>query len=423
MLFSAVNAGCVGVASDAFDGLHTQDSGAASDSGDDAGTAVPDGGNENDSGQSDPFDAGFDAGEPDSGMTHSRDAAGPWVVGYYVGYQYQMYPPAEVDYGSLTHITVGRVRPTNTGGLITDFDIGPLGPSIAKDLAKRAKMAGTVPLLMVGGAGEHAGWQGAASAANRAAFVTRLLKALDDYGYAGLDLDWEPIDAQDEAPLLALVDELKAARPGIVLTVPVLWLNANSASVPGFFAQLAQKVDRLNMMSYGMADGWSGWLSWHSSALKGEGPTTPTSVTSTLNAFLSVGVPSKKMGVGIGFYGSCWASPVTGPRQPTNGAAIKAGDNVMTYAAIMDSYYEPAASHYDTDAEASYLSFSAPKGPQGCTFISYEDERSVVAKGQMVIDRELGGEIIWTINEGYWPNAPNGDKHRLLRAAYRALYP
>lgn len=411
MVVLTLGTGCMGVAQGDFpDGAGGFDSGAG---GGDTGTG---------GGSMQPFDAGADAGPSDAGV-HPRDASGPWLIGYYVGYQHDMYPPAEVDYGSLTHVTMGRVRPTVSGGLTTDFDVGPLGPTIAKDVSKRAREAGAVPLLMVGGAGELAGWRGAASANNRAAFVAKLLQALDDYGYQGLDLDWEPIESQDEAPLLALVEALKTARPGIVLTVPVLWLNANSASVPRFFAQLAQQVDRLNIMSYGMADGWSGWLSWHSSALKGEGPTTPTSVSSTLNAFLKLGISKKKMGIGIGYYGSCWGNPVTGPRQTPNGGAIKAGDNKMTFAAIMDAYFEASALRFDDVAEASYLSFSAPKGPEGCTFISFEDERSVAVKGQYVLDNQLGGEIIWTINEGYWPKAPNGDVNRLLRATYRALYP
>lgn len=415
----AVATGCMGVVESLDSGTpQSIDSGAGGGVSGTGGGATGTGG-----GSTQMFDGGVDAGQADAGTPHTRDASGPWLIGYYVGYQQQMYPPAEVDYGSLTHLAVGRVRPTATGGLITDFDIGPLGPTVAKDLSKRAKEAGAVPLLMVGGAGEHAGWVGATSSANRAAFVAKLIKALDDLGYQGLDLDWEPIETADQAPLLALVDELKAARPGIVLTVPVLWLNSNTTSVPSFFAQLAQKVDRLNIMSYGMADGWPGWLSWHSSALRGEGPTTPTSVSSTLNAFLNSGIASKKMGIGIGYYGSCWGSPVTGPRVAPNGGTIKASDNVMTYAAIMDSYYDTAALRYDTAADATYLTFSSPKGPQGCTFISYEDERSVAAKGKYVLDHQLGGEIIWTINQGYWPKAPNGDKNRLLRATYRALYP
>ena len=256
MVSLAAGTGCIGWAG--ADGADDSGSHVLGDSGAGGGSLGTGGGD----GSMQPFDGGADAGAPDSGV-HPRDASGPWLIGYYVGYQHEMYPPADVDYGSLTHVTMGRVRPTASGGLTTDFDVGPLGPSIAKDVSTRAKAAGAVPLLMVGGAGELLGWRGAASASKRAAFVTKLLKALDDHGYQGLDLDWEPIEAKAEGPLLALGDALKSARPGIVLTVPVLWLNANSASVPSFFSQLAQKVDRLNIMSYGLADGWSGWLSWH----------------------------------------------------------------------------------------------------------------------------------------------------------------
>jgi chitinase len=33
------------------------------------------------------------------------------------------------------------------------------------------------------------------------------------------------------------------------------------------FAAIAAVYDQLNIMSYGMAGAWSGWKSWHSSAL------------------------------------------------------------------------------------------------------------------------------------------------------------
>ena len=65
-----------------------------------------------------------------------------------------------------------------------------------------------------------------------------------------------------------------AARPGMLVTVDVNWLNANfalSSSEKAFYVQLAGAVDQMNMMTYGMADAWSGWASWHSSALSGQG--------------------------------------------------------------------------------------------------------------------------------------------------------
>lgn len=348
---------------------------------------------------------------------------GHWVTGYYVGYQRDLYPPAAVDFASLTHLIVGRVTPTATGGLTTTFDIDATqGPAMARDLAVRAHAANVKAVLMVGGAGEHAGWVGAASAGHRAAFVQALLAAMDDYGYDGVDLDWEPIEAADEAPLRALVTALRAARPGMIITMPLGWVNANFPDVSGVYAQLAPDLDQLNLMSYGMADGWEGWSSWHSSALAGHGGTTPSSVATSLAAYVAGGVPAARLGAGIGFYGSCWTG-VTAPGQAPNGGGVVASDNEMSFAAIMDTYFQPAAFHYDTTAEAPYLAWAGGHGPRGCTFLSYEDERSIAAKGAFVRDHGYGGAMIWTINQGYRPGAPAGQRNTVLTATAAAVLP
>jgi chitinase len=349
---------------------------------------------------------------------------GHWVSGYYVGYQRDLYPPAAVDFASLTHLIVGRITPTATGGVTDTFDLDATqGPAMAKDLATRAHAAGVKAVLMVGGAGEHDGWVGAASAAHRAAFVQALLGAMDGYGYDGLDLDWEPIDAADEAPLRALIHALRTARPGVILTMPIGWVNANFPQVTGLYAQVAPDLDQLNLMSYGMADSWDSWDSWHSSALAGQGGTTPSSVSSSLDAYVAGGVPAAKLGAGIGFYGSCWTGGVTAPHQAPNGGSVVASDNEMSFAAIMDTYFQQAAYHYDAAADAPYLSWPGGHGPRGCTFLSYEDERSIAAKGAYVRAHGFGGAMIWTINQGYRVGAPAGQRNTVLTATAAAVLP
>lgn len=352
----------------------------------------------------------------------STTAPTTWVMGYYPGYQRDLYPPDAVDFTSLTHLAVGPVVPHADGTLDTTFDIDATnGPILARDLATRAHAAGRRAILMIGGAGAHAGWVGAASATHRAAFVTNLLAMMHDYHYDGLDLDWEPVDAADQPALQALAQALRTTEPGIVLTIPVGYVNANFPTVDAFYATIAPLFDQMNIMSYGMAGPWSGWDSWHSSALQGESGTTPTSVASSVNAYLAAGVPAARIGIGIGFYGSCWSPPVMAPRAPLNGSTILADDNVMSFTNIMGSYYGTAAYHYDSAADAPYLSFASAHGPQGCTWVSYEDETSVAAKGRYVHDHHLGGAIIWTVNQGHVPTAPAGMRDPLLTAIRAAF--
>lgn len=330
------------------------------------------------------------------------DPAPRFVTGYWVGYQQGLYPPEKIDFGALTHLVVGRVLPRPDGTLRTALDIDDLaGPKIAADLARRAHAAGRKALLMIGGAGEHAGWVGASSPQNRARFVAELVATMRRLGYDGVDLDWEPLEKADKPVILELVRALRAAAPAAVITMPVSWLNANT-DLPAdpWYGQVAASLDQLNIMSYGMADAW-GWQSWHSSAVEGEGRLTPSSVAVSARGYAAAGVPRAKIGLGIGFYGSCWVAPVTGPRQATRGSRVVASDNEMSYARIVRDYLDPAALRWDEAARASYLSFPAPRGPKNCTFVSFEDERSIAAKGALARAQGYGGAMIWTVNQGY----------------------
>jgi chitinase len=144
-------------------------------------------------------------------------------------------------------------------------------------------------------------------------------------------------------------------------------------------------------------------------------------VDSSVRAYLIAGVPAAKLGIGIGFSGSCWSSPVTAPGMRVGSARIVADDNVMTFDHIMSAYYRPESRKWDAIAKAPYLSFSTPEGPEKCTFISYEDPESIAEKGKYVKARGLGGAIVWTINQGHRPRAPEGRKDPLMDALAAAF--
>jgi chitinase len=343
-----------------------------------------------------------------------------WVEGYYVGYEQDLYPIGEVDFSAVTHLMVGRARPLADGTVTTDFDIDTVnGPIWAHAAVDAAHAAGRKAVLMVGGAGEIDGWRGAASDANRAAFVSNLFLAVDEFGFDGLDLDWEPLEDTDKPDFLALAQALRTQRPRTILTVPVGWINSNFSNPPDpWWGQIAPLFDRINIMTYDMAGPWQGWQSWHNSALQGETPTTPSSVSSSVLFYLASGVPAQTLGVGTAFYGYCWQG-VTGPHQ--DGGSISAGDGTMTFANIIENYYTPAVNVWDATALVPYLSSAAPLGAAGCNFVSYEDEQSIAQKGAMAHAQGLGGTIIWTISQGHLADQPPGQRDPLLDAIRAAF--
>lgn len=353
----------------------------------------------------------------------TRPAAAKWVSGFYVGYMADIYPPSAIDFGSLTHVMVFSVRPQRNGTLDTALFIDRVnGPRTAQDVATRAHAAGRKAILVIGGSDTQAGFTGATSSENLSTFVRSIVDTVSSWGFDGVDIDWEPLPASDHAAMLTLLQRLKAARPGLIVTTDVGYQTQNlplNATDARFYAQLAGAVDQMNMMTYGMADSWDGWVVWHSSALQSEGRDHPTSIKGSVREYVGAGVPASKLGMGIGFYGSCWSAPATAPLQAPLSSHVVAGDNEISVAAIANGYYRQDRYRYDAAAQAPYLSFTVPTGPKRCTFISYEDETSVAAKGRYAVEAGLGGTIIWHLNEGNVIGQP--DPSSLLHAVGRAF--
>jgi hypothetical protein len=364
--------------------------------------------------------------QPYSGPAPSR-----WVAGYWVGYQRDRLHEDAVDFSGLTHLIVGRFNPGLDALVYPEAEWGLLDErayDIAKTLSRRAHQEGRKALLMIGGDGARPILALAASDNVRPLFVRSLIEHLDALGYDGIDVDWEPIDlrAGDGEKLLALLDDLRAARPDILLTVPVFGFNTNSGlpvDQAAFARRLVARVDQLNIMSYAQSFESEGWPSWHSSALHSEDPRHPSSVSGFVKQYLDAGVPAGRLGVGIGYFGMCFVS-VTEPRatlRPGLGNDIVASDNVMSYANILAHYYTPEARRWDAVASVPYLSLSSPKGPMECTYVTYEDSDSILAKGQYVRQQGLGGAIVWTLNQGHIPSAEPGQRHPLSDALKRGF--
>ena len=362
-------------------------------------------------------DARTDARAGDASVGNGR-----WVMGYYAGYERDAYPVAAIEWSGLTHLAVAFYLPRADGTLDESLFIDATsGPALARALVAAAHANGRKAIASIGGAGMHAQWVGATSSGTRAAFIGNLRKLVADYGYDGLDLDWEPVDPADAGAVLAFVQALRAAMPAATLTMPTGYINANAPDDLSLYSKLAPLLDQINLMTYGMAGAYTGWKSWHSSALHQQDPATPTSVESSVKAYLAAGVPAAKIGVGAGFYGLCYSPPVSAPMQALGASTIVADDGTMSFAHITTSYLTPQARHYDVAAAAPYLSFASATGPQGCGFVSYEDEQSLADKGAYVKAQGLGGAIVWTVNQGYLASAPLGARSPLLVALRKSV--
>lgn len=340
-----------------------------------------------------------------------------WVMGYYVGYLADRYPIDSIAWDSLSHIAVGAALPREDGSLDTAFYMHEgEGPAWAKKVVQAAQQHNVEPILMIGGADTSAQFRDATRTERRERFVGDILSIVDEYGFAGVDLDWEPMTEHDVPIVKALAEDLRSRRPELVLTVPIGSVNINRAQdVPTSISTLAAAFDQVNLMTYGMhGAGWRDWHSWHPGALQGETTDTPMSIASTVDTYLQAGLPAHKLGLGIGFYGACYRG-VTGPNQQSSSMRVVADDNKMSYANVMDDYYREDLVKWDQTTKTPYLTSTQPLGPLECTYIPFEDERSVALKAQYAVNQGLGGVIIWNINEGHRKSLPQDKRDELLR--------
>ena len=309
---------------------------------------------------------------------------------------------------------------------------------------------------MIGGAGDSVfGLRATATSTIRNTFVNNIYSLVQNIGFDGIDMDWEPFVPASDGPILtALMTAFQAAgvmpRSRYIYTMPVGINNANfNDMVDPIFGTLASTYfDRLNIMSYEMCGIWDGWKSWYFSPLYGQTPQTPSSIDNTVSALKSSGVPSHAIGIGAGFYGQAFEngksvggsfqhlSPpaipayVTGPYQSIATAAIR---YTPTYSDIMRYIYQPSAYVWDATAKASYLTFSSPKTVNiandgisnlETTYVTYDDVQSVTEKGNYIKSQGLGGLIIWTISGGFlagWKTGPPSVTDPLMQAVKSVL--
>ncbi len=339
-----------------------------------------------------------------------------WVMGYYVGYLRDDYPVHVVDWDAMTHVAVGAVVPRGDGTLDTTFFLDEeLGPTWAAQTVEAAHEHGVRAVLMVGGEDSRDAFAQAAGESERHRLVGNILEVVDRYGFDGVDVDWEPMTPEDGPSVIALGRDLRQARPDLDLTVALGPVNVVQDDLLPFVGALSGIYDRLNLMTYGLNGGWRDWQSWHGSPLSGSGPGRPVSIDSSVREYLAAGVPAGRLGLGIGFFGSCMEG-VTEPRQSSPDLRELGSDNDMSLRAVQEHYVRADRERWDDVAKVPYLTSEAPFGPLGCTYVSYENERSILAKAEFARGRGLGGAIIWNINQGYLPNQPEGGRDPFMEA-------
>jgi chitinase len=247
---------------------------------------------------------------PQTDLVQTEPMPEKWASGYYTGWMRNVCTPAEVDYSALTHVMHFSIGP-NSNGTLDLMVNGIWGTAeynaVTTDLIARTHLYGRKILLSIGGWNTESAWVGATSPTNRTAFIERIISFVQERGYDGVDVDWEPLT--DAVAYDSFIREfhgaLKTANQEYLLT-------AACVGEP-VFAGLSDLFDQINLMTYDMSGAWPEWVVWHNSALFNGGQVFPKvpekelpCVANWVDDALYKGIPKEKLGIGTAFQGFIW---------------------------------------------------------------------------------------------------------------------
>jgi chitinase len=335
------------------------------------------------------------------------------VVGY-VFPRGTLLAPGQIDAHNLTRINYAFAAIEN-GRLAAASPPNapnPVAPNIlAQNLAiltcLRKQNPSLTVLISVGG------WLGSAdfsdlslTSETRKQFVESAIDILRRYNLDGLDVDWEypgmpgagntfrPEDTHNFTLLLhdlrtRFDQEEKATGKKLYLTIAAAAFSDYLAHTE--MAQLERYVDTVNLMTYDYAMPSTSAITSHNAPLFSN-PAAPSqlSADASVRALESVGVPSRKILLGVPFYGYVWGQVADRnhglfePGKPAPG-------NFAPYSAIEQSMLGHGFTRYwDETAGAPYL-YSAEQQE----FVSYEDAQSLTVKCAYIKTHKLGGAMVW----------------------------
>ncbi|RMH30546.1 MAG: glycoside hydrolase family 18 protein [Candidatus Hydrogenedentota bacterium] len=342
----------------------------------------------------------------------NRPTAGgrpPIVLGYYPSWPCGL-EPAQIRYENFTHLCHAFVTATPDGKLKTDGNL----PS--RELTSRAHAAGVKVLLSVGGAdsGKYMG-PIATSETLRTQFARALVGMVREYGYDGIDLDWEfPTNPTEKEAFTQLARELRellglSSQGTNLLTsaqvgVPDVVQNVDMQALRGV-------MDWVAIMTYDMHGPWSNHAGYNAAFRTAKGDRegcTSRSLVAQMATWRDVGGwPPERLLVGIPCYGRGfpvrrWHDPM-----PPN---TKPARPYLAYKDILPLLEQGWVRHFDNYAMIPWL-----ERPGGGELLSYDDVESVQHKTRWARQNGFGGVFFWEISQDWI-----GGRNILIEAARKA---
>ena len=324
------------------------------------------------------------------------------VICYYPRWaESEGYPASDIPFDTITALNWAFLRPQSDGTVTLGF----AAPEDVQAVADNSDGETDLLFSISGGWYPQEFSDAAATAENRERFAETAVDHVLDFGFDGIDLDWEypdgtthPDDPENFELLVEVLREELDARVGddalLTLAASPNPTTAGNAYLDGVFEDL----DYVHVMNYDYHGDWDTETNFnaplHSEAdspLGGD-----WNVASHMEYWASRPIANEDLVLGIPFYGRMFESVESPAKRGLYQAFDSAG--AETYGTIT-SEYEPNP-HYNyfwhDVAEVPWLFDPRKKSRR---FISYDDPRSVANKMQYVLDEGFGGAFCWELSQ------------------------
>ena len=336
-----------------------------------------------------------------------------WNMGYYT--PFASLPISEIYWPSLTHIIHVGAIPNSDGTLdLTTYNISGTASSLIT-----AGHTHNVKVLLDLSDGTISNFQ-SAIANHSSSFVTNIMNVVNTYGYDGVTIDWE--SGINFSSMATLVSNLRT-QLGTKLLVGDGMMGDQSN-----WASLINNLDRINLMGYDLTGLWDPYL-YHDSSIYAPN-TSVYSINLLLNSYLTAGISTSKINIGLPFYGYVYqggcqtiacTDGVNAPLQ-TWATAPTHTQRIPTYlAANYDLTTANNAWHWDITAHEPYLSINDPVATND-KFVTFENTQSITDKVNYTQVNGLGGVFNWNMNTDYFLGGSTvSEKYPLSNAITLAL--